>query len=166
MIYDIVKYPHPVLRAKTEPCDDLLRPSQDAYESFFETLAAADGVGLAAPQIGLTCSMFVMSFNGKRRVVINPVVLNYSKETFAFTEGCLSIPGLRLEVVRPKKVKVEYTDETGRRQRQQFEGMTGRIFQHEFDHLCGVLFIDRVTPELQEQAKPYLAKLELDFGAQ
>jgi peptide deformylase len=116
---------------------------------------AKDGVGIASPQVGVNKSIFILWSKPNKRypkapdmpkplVIINPKVLEVSKQMISDWEGCLSIPGIRAKVSRHKSLRVEFQNEEGEVVKESFSGFVARIFQHEFDHLEGVLFIDRV----------------------
>lgn len=125
-------------------------------EDMKDTLKVADGCGLAAPQVGVNKRLVIV--DGREltetyaelkdffRVMINPVVLEESKETCEYSEGCLSIPGIYAEVRRPSKIKVEYYDENLEKVMEEFEGFACRMVQHELSHLEGNLFVDNVSP--------------------
>lgn len=120
-----------------------------------ETLQAADGCGLAAPQVGINKRIVIVDgsdltdtydyLKDFRRVMINPVVLEESEETCEFSEGCLSVPGIYAEVVRPAKIKVEYYDENLEKVVEEFDRFACRMVQHELSHLEGNLFVDNVS---------------------
>ena len=120
-----------------------------------ETLQAADGCGLAAPQVGVNQRVVIVDgsdltdtydyLKDFRRVMINPVVLEESKETCEFSEGCLSVPGIYAEVVRPARIKVEYYDENFEKVVEEFDRFACRMVQHELSHLEGILFVDNVS---------------------
>lgn len=121
-----------------------------------ETLAVADGCGLAAPQVGINRNLVIV--DGRElsdtydylhdfvRIMINPVVLEESKETCEFSEGCLSVPGIYAEVTRPSKIKVEYYNENLEKVVEEFDRFACRMVQHELSHLEGNLFVDNVSP--------------------
>ena len=125
-------------------------------EDMKDTLKVADGCGLAAPQVGVNKRLVIV--DGREltetyaelkdffRVMINPVVLEESKETCEYSEGCLSIPGIYAEVCRPSRIKVEYYDENLEKVMEEFEGFACRMVQHELSHLEGNLFVDNVSP--------------------
>jgi peptide deformylase len=121
-----------------------------------ETLAAADGCGLAAPQVGVNKNLVIVdgrdlsdSYEGLHdfvRVMINPVVVEESEKTCEFSEGCLSVPGIYAEVTRPSNIKVEYFNEDLEKVVEEFSGFACRMVQHELSHLDGNLFVDNVSP--------------------
>lgn len=153
MIYPIVAYGDPVLKKIAQPVEpgtDLTKTVADLYETMYN----ASGVGLAAPQIGLSIRLFIT--DGRpveeddepldfKKVFVNPTILNENGEPWAFEEGCLSIPGVRADVVRPEKVKIHYFDENWHEFTEEYEGMAARIIQHEYDHLQGTLFVDKIS---------------------
>ena len=122
-------------------------------EDMFETMYLAHGVGLAAPQIGKSIRVFVI--DGKeiedestiefKKVFVNPEMMNEDGEELPFEEGCLSIPGIREDVIRPVKLKIKYFDENWDEHVDEFEGIPARIIQHEYDHLEGILFTDHLS---------------------
>ncbi|CAG5012313.1 Peptide deformylase [Dyadobacter sp. CECT 9275] len=168
MIYPIVAYGDPILRKVTRFIEkdeiDLTKLSAD----MFETMYAANGVGLAAPQIGLNIRVFVVDgtpFSEKdddedgepdlslvdfKKIFINPEILSEEGEEWSFEEGCLSIPGIRGEVYRPEKLRIRYRDADWNEHVEDYEGMAARIIQHEYDHLLGKLFVDYL-PTLKKQ---------------
>jgi peptide deformylase len=159
MIWPIVNYGDPILKQKAAPVDgtDVSALIDDMYETMYN----ANGVGLAAPQIGLSIRLFVVDAEPMyrddqpkpphlKRVFINPVVLEESGEPWGFEEGCLSIPDLRQTVFRKPVVKIRYENERREIVESELDGMLARVVQHEFDHLEGVLFIDRL-PALKRQ---------------
>jgi peptide deformylase len=125
-------------------------------EDMFETMYASDGVGLAAPQIGKSVRIFVIdgapmaeddpSLADFKKVFVNPEILEESGEKWPFAEGCLSLPNLREEVERPEKVRIRYFDENFTEHIEEYDGIKARIIQHEYDHLQGILFIDKISP--------------------
>ena len=151
MIYPIVAYGNPVLKKEAEELpegSDLTQLIQDMYA----TMDHAHGVGLAAPQINQGVRLFVIDSTlmldedeeekGIRRVFINPILLDEYGDSFGFEEGCLSIPDVRAEIIRPEKLTLEYYDENWNLKDEEFSGMTARVIQHEYDHLEGILFVD------------------------
>jgi peptide deformylase len=118
----------------------------------FSTMENANGVGLAAPQINKGVRLFVIDSNlmldedteekGVRRAFINPIIVDEYGDNYSFEEGCLSIPEVRAEIIRPEKLTLEYYDENWNLKEEEFSGLTARVIQHEYDHLEGILFID------------------------
>tara|TARA_B100000700_G_scaffold133772_1_gene149451 strand:+ start:133 stop:741 length:609 start_codon:yes stop_codon:yes gene_type:complete len=116
------------------------------------TMYSAKGIGLAAPQVGLKKRILVIDLNfedpnAPPNVFINPEIISTSASVDTYEEGCLSIPGVYLNVVRPSSIKLSYRDEMGRPKKMNAEGLMARCIQHEIDHLNGVLFVDKVTDE-------------------
>ncbi len=156
MVYPIVVYGSPMLRRVSQDIDKDYPELDKLIEDMFETMAVSDGVGLAAPQIGKSIRLFVIdgspmeeddpSLAGFRKVFINAKILNEEGDKWGFSEGCLSIPEIREEVMRQKEVTIEYYDENFVYHKETFDGVKARIIQHEYDHLDGVLFVDKVSP--------------------
>ena len=158
MIRPIYLYGSEVLRKKAEELD--IESSRDEILSLvndlWETLDASDGCGLAAPQIGVSSRVAVVNgdimadvypyLKGFKRTFINPVVLSESPGRCSYNEGCLSVPGLYADVVRPESITVEYYDENLEKKQETFDKFACRMIQHEFSHLDGVLFTDLVAP--------------------
>jgi peptide deformylase len=159
MIYPIVAYGDPILRKVARNIDantnlDLPKLIADMYE----TMYAANGVGLAAPQIGMDIRLFIVDgedaetddeekedMTGFKKVFINPIILHQEGEKWAFEEGCLSIPNIRENVQRLSKLKIRYQDEHWTWKEEEYDGIKARIIQHEYDHLEGVLFTDHLS---------------------
>lgn len=121
-------------------------------DAMFETMAEADGVGLAAPQVGANSRLFVINIQGvEKRAYINPQIIETSIETDCSEEGCLSIPGVWHDVQRPARVTMQAQDVEGKVFTVKAEGLLARALQHEYDHLNGVLFIDRLSDEEREK---------------
>jgi peptide deformylase len=138
----IVKYPAEVLRRPAEPVARVSKSTRELVEHMKRVMRLANGIGLAAPQVGVSERVIVVS-DGKRIVpMINPVLTSTSGNATA-EEGCLSLPGLYADVRRSSGVEVEALDTEGRKFKQRLEGLAARCVQHEIDHLDGVLFIDR-----------------------
>lgn len=159
MILPIVAYGDPVLRKKGDEIDEDYPDLDKLIENMFETMYDAHGVGLAAPQIGLPIRLFIVDAapfaEGDdadeecadfKRVFINPVIFEESGEEWEFEEGCLSIPNIREEVSRKSIVKIEYYDENWDLYEEELDGILARIVQHEYDHIEGKLFTDRISP--------------------
>ena len=139
----------PVLRQAAKPVAEITDATRALIADMFETMYAEDGVGLAAPQVGIGERVIVVDprdEEGKGFALVNPVILERSAETERAEEGCLSIPGLKEIVERPARVVVEGLDAEGRAVRLDAGDLLGRILQHEIDHLDGILFLDRVSP--------------------
>ena len=154
----------PILRSKATPVtafdDDLAQLASDMHE----TMRAAPGVGLAASQVGRLVRVFVYDSGdeGERGTLVNPEIVWASEETEEAEEGCLSLPGTYYPVTRAIAVKVRAQELSGAPIEKEAEGFLARIFQHEIDHLDGILFIDRLAPELRKEAMKALR--DQDFG--
>lgn len=139
----------PVLRQKAEPLPAITEETRQLIRDMFETMYQAEGVGLAAPQVGVSQRVIVVDAREqevKPFGLVNPVILEFGDDVERGEEGCLSIPGLKDIVERPAMVVVEGLDGDGNPLRLEADGLLARVLQHEVDHLDGVLFIDRVSP--------------------
>jgi len=155
MILPITAYGHPILRKVAKPIDQNYPGLQELIENMFETMYSSSGVGLAAPQVNLSIRLIVIDASpfGEdepetldfKKVLINPVILDETGKEWSFNEGCLSIPDVREEVIRPPQVKIQYFDENWDFHDEVYKGVVARIIQHEYDHLEGVLFVDRIS---------------------
>ncbi|MGM0439400.1 MAG: peptide deformylase [Patescibacteria group bacterium] len=141
---EIVTYPDDVLTKKAEKVESI-EEVEDLIKEMKEILEEADGVGLAAPQIGVSKQVFVVKDGHDYYGFVNPEIVEKSDETITTKEGCLSLPGLWIDVERPSYVKVEALTEEGERMLFEAEGAGAVVFQHEIDHLFGTLFIDRLS---------------------
>ena len=157
MIRPIYLYGSEVLRKTCQDVDLNDKEAIDALvQDLWDTLAVADGCGLAAPQVGVPLRVLIVDgteltdtypyLKDFRRTMINPKVLEESKETCSYSEGCLSIPGIYADVVRPAAMKVEYYDENFEKQVEVFDKFGCRMVQHEMAHLDGRLFVDELSP--------------------
>jgi peptide deformylase len=157
MRFPILAYGDPVLRRKATAIEPEEYPHiKELVENMFETMYGARGVGLAAPQIGISMRLFVVdasvfeedepSLKGFKKVFINAIILEESGEEWAFNEGCLSIPDIREDIYRKTTVKLSYYDEDWKHHEETFSGLAARIIQHEYDHIEGKLFTDKLSP--------------------
>jgi peptide deformylase len=150
MVRDIYLYGHDVLRKIAEDADINNRTLPFLIADMFETMRNANGSGLAAPQIGLSKRIIVLELKEEKfqMAMINPKILEYSSfEKNIMGEGCLSFPGIELDVKRSASIEVEWYDENKKYHKEHFDGIVARIIQHEIDHLNGTFFIDRISPE-------------------
>ncbi len=150
MIYPIILYGGSVLRKKA---DEIKRDEIDVKklsDDMFETMENADGIGLAAPQIGISKRIFVVDgtmledekMKNFKKVFINPTIISESGEDWVFEEGCLSIPNIRENISRKTDIEITYFDENWNQFTEHFDGMRARVIQHEYDHIQGKLFTD------------------------
>ncbi|WP_259069193.1 peptide deformylase [Mucilaginibacter sp. X4EP1] len=157
MKYPIIAYGDPVLRKKATAIEPDEYPNiKELVDNMFETMYAAHGVGLAAPQVGLSMRLFVIdatpfddddaSLKDFKKVFINAEMLDETGEEWAFNEGCLSIPDIREDVYRCPVIKLSYYDENWKHHEGTFKGMAARVIQHEYDHIEGKLFTDKLSP--------------------
>jgi peptide deformylase len=158
MILPIVAYGDPILRKETKEIDKDY-PDLDLFiADMFETMYAAKGVGLAAPQIGKAIRLFIVDasgFNeddehpeleGFKRIYINPIIVEETGEEWKFEEGCLSIPGIREDVSRKSTITIEYFNEKFELIEETIDGIAARVIQHEYDHIEATLFTDKINP--------------------
>jgi peptide deformylase len=158
MILPIVAYGDPVLRQETKEIEKNYPDLNLLIKDMFETMYSSKGVGLAAPQIGLSIRLFIVDASGFNeddehpeledyiRVFINPIIVEETGEEWKFEEGCLSIPGIREDVSRKPNVVIEYYNEKFELIEEKIDGIAARIIQHEYDHIEGILFTDRINP--------------------
>ena len=156
MILPIYLLGQPVLRKETEEITADYPNLAELIDNMFQTMYNSDGVGLAAPQIGLDIRLFVIDaspmkedfpgIDSTKRVFINPEIIETSEETIAYEEGCLSVPGIHEKVTRPTAITINYFDENFVEHTDTYDGFFARIVQHEYDHLEGHVFTDRVSP--------------------
>jgi len=176
MILPIVAYGDPVLRKETEEISKDY-PKLDVFiENMFETMYAARGIGLASPQVGVPVRIFIVDatpfeddedltedeqkfVSTFKKVFINAKIIEETGEEWAFNEGCLSIPDVNEDVFRQPKITMEYQDENFESHTETFEGIVARIIQHEYDHIEGVLFTDKLSPLKKRLIKSKLVNI-------
>lgn len=178
MVLPIVAYGDPILKKEAEEIDINHPDLKKIIENMYETMYAAHGVGLAAPQVGLSYRLFIIDadpfkdeypeLEGYKKTFINPVILEESGKKWTFNEGCLSIPGIREDVERQPDIVVEYYNDKLELVEETFTGVVARVIQHEYDHIEGVLFTDRINPLRKRLLKGKLAditkgKVDVDY---
>jgi len=175
MVYPIVAYGSPVLKRVAEDVEVPSEETKQFIEDLFETMYASKGVGLAAPQVGVSSRVFVVDgspfaddaadpeeaevLKTFKRAFINPIILEESGEAWGFEEGCLSIPDIHETVQRKPTIVVESQTLTGEFLEETFTGLPARIIQHEYDHIEGVLFLDRLSPLKRRMLKGRLTDI-------
>lgn len=169
MIYPIVIYGSQVLRNKSENITPDYSDFKKLVEDMFLTLEEAEGVGLAAPQIGKNIRLFIVdctpwgeddpSLADYRKVFVNAEIYERSEETSLFEEGCLSLPGLHENVRRPVSIRMRYLDENFVEHDEEFTGRPARVIQHEYDHIEGLVFTDNLSPLRRNLIKNKLQKM-------
>lgn len=176
MILPIVAYGDAVLRKKAEDISEDYPKLSELIASMYETMYDANGVGLAAPQIGLPIRLFVVDTNpfsdddelleaeqkqlaSFKRTFINAKILEESGDEWAFNEGCLSIPDVREDVFRKPVVKIQYQDEQFKTHVEEFDGLIARVIQHEYDHIEGILFTDKLSALKKRLIKSRLSNI-------
>lgn len=185
MILPIVAYGDPVLRKKTVDIPQDYPALNELIQNMYDTMYQAHGVGLAAPQVGLPIRLFVVDaepfaideelpeeeqkfLEGFKQTFINAKILEETGDEWAFNEGCLSIPDVREDVFRKEKITISFYDENFVQQTKTFEGIAARIIQHEYDHIEGVLFTDKLSPLKRRLIKSKLSniskgKVDIDY---
>ncbi|MBR5842596.1 MAG: peptide deformylase [Bacteroidaceae bacterium] len=163
MILPIYTYGQPVLRKEAEDIDANYPELKQLIENMFETNERADGVGLAAPQIGLPIRVVIVDlrplaedmpeYADFKRAYINGYIVEEEGETILMDEGCLSLPGIHEKVPRAERVRIEYLDENFVEHDEWVDGFLARVIQHEFDHLDGKVFTDRISPLRRQMNK-------------
>ncbi len=185
MILPIVAYGDPVLRKKGAEISKEYPKLEQLLESMYETMYEAFGVGLAAQQIGLPIRLFIVDtspfaededlaqeerdfLKDFKQTFINPKILDEEGDEWAFNEGCLSIPDVREDVFRQPNIVIEYYDEAFKKHKKEFSGLAARVVQHEYDHIEGVLFTDKISTLKKRLIKGKLAniskgKIKVDY---
>ena len=176
MLLPIIAYGHPVLKRKAEVISKDYPKLKELIDSMFETMYNASGVGIAAPQIGQSIRLFIVdttpfleddSLSDKERnqlksfkkIFINPEIIEESGDDWSFDEGCLSIPNIRESVLRQPEIKIQYFDENFIKHIQSFDGLLARVIQHEYDHVEGILFTDKLSSFKKQLLKKKLLKI-------
>ncbi len=185
MILPILAYGDPILRKKGKEIDESYPDLDILLENMFETMYQSLGIGLAAPQIGLPIRLFIVDatpfedddtlseeerkfLSTFKQVFINAKIINEYDDEWAFNEGCLSIPDIREDVFRNATIKIEFQDENFKKHVKEFNGIAARIIQHEYDHIEGVLFTDKLSPLKRRLLKGKLdniskGKIDVDY---
>ena len=175
MLLKVYYYGHPILRKRCEPITELTDEIRKLASDMIETMDKNNGIGLAAPQVGYPIRMFVLrnyiftddgqwTFS-KPIVFINPKLSKPGDELVTDTEGCLSLPGIRLNVTRPDKITVEAIDLEGQTFVEELEGYNARVRMHENDHINGVLFIDRIDVNTRKKIDPVLREIKKKYSS-
>ncbi len=169
MILPIYTYGQSVLREEAKAIDKNYPGIKELIDNMFETMYNAEGIGLAAPQIGLSIRLLVIDADvvaesypeckDFKRVMINPEITEHSDETISMEEGCLSFPGIHEKVTRAAKIRIKYMDENFEEHEEAFEGFAARVVQHEYEHLEGHVFIDNISPIRRQLNKGKLNNL-------
>lgn len=185
MILPIVAYGDPILRKEAENIDQNYPELKTLIENMFETMYAAYGIGLAAPQVGKSIRLFVVDaapfaededlteeekeiMKNFKKVFINAKIENEEGDEWAFNEGCLSIPDIREDVFRQPKITITYLDENFKEHTETYDGLIARVIQHEYDHIEGILFTDKLSPLKKRLIKSKLnniskGKINVDY---
>jgi peptide deformylase len=174
-ILPIYETPDPVLRQISSPVEEITPELQTLIDDMFETMYAAPGIGLAAIQVGVPKRLLVIDLQEPEeedgdpvrdpRVFINPEILETSETTVPYQEGCLSVPEMYAEVLRPDRIRARWLDRDGTVHEEWIDGLLATCLQHEIDHLNGVLFIDHLSRLKRDMIMKKLAKARRDSGA-
>ena len=156
MILPIVAYGHPTLKKVAKEIEADYKGLDELIANMFETMYTSEGVGLAAPQVNKGIRLFIVDASpfadqypetvDFKKVFINPYILEESGEEWSFNEGCLSVPTVREDILRKPNITIEYHDRDFNLIEEKYDGVMGRIIQHEYDHIEGTIFVDRVNP--------------------
>jgi peptide deformylase len=163
-VLNIIKIGHPTLRKVARPVESFDQQLQQLALDMIESMRLNDGIGLAAPQVDVSKRLFVIdkkliNEEWEAEAYINPKILKIDGSN-VLEEGCLSIPGVRADVERPFKIEVEYQTIKGKKVREEMQDLLARVFQHEFDHLEGVLFVDKISILKKKLLEPQLKEIE------
>ena len=163
----ITLYGDKILRKKVDKVTEVDLKTIELIKNMFDTMKNASGIGLAANQVGVDKSIFVIDISPvegyeehKPTALINPEIVNFSQEKVFIEEGCLSIPDIRAEVERPKSIKIKYQDADLVEHEIEATDLLARVMQHEFDHLQGVLFIDKINDKVRKSMNEELNKIK------
>jgi len=169
MVLPIIAYGHPVLKKKGIELDQDYKNLDSLLENMWETMYNANGIGLAAPQIGLSVRLFLVDSTqvfedepekGIKKVFINPEIVKEDGEPWNYEEGCLSIPQIRADISRQPRIKIHYYDEDFKKHEDTYDGINARVIQHEYDHIEGKLFTEKVKPLKKRLLKRKLAAIK------
>jgi len=155
----VIQLGNETLRQKALPVEEINDEIRLLVREMFETMEREEGIGLAAPQVDKSIRLFVVKADdGIERTFINPQIIATSQETESYEEGCLSIPKTYEDVIRPSAITVQAKNERGRRFTLEADGLLARVIQHEYDHLEGILFIDRIKADKKEKIEQKFLK--------
>ena len=162
-VLTVIKLGHPALRKKAQDIEVFDDRLAEFARNMIDTMRANEGIGLAAPQVNVLQRMFVIDLEQideslSPKAYVNPRILS-SSGSETMEEGCLSIPNIRADVIRPATIEVEYQTLEGEKVKETLDGLTARVFQHELDHLNGVLFIDHISVLQRKLLAPKLKKI-------
>lgn len=178
MILPIVAYGHPVLKKKCTEIDEMNEEVTTLISNMWETMYNAQGVGLAAPQIGKAIRLFMIDTTqaeddksdlvGVKKVFINAQIIDESGKKWSYEEGCLSIPNIRADVERLPEIRIRYQDDKLNTVEEKYDGINARVIQHEYDHIEGILFTTKIKPLKKRLIKRKLeaissGKIDLDY---
>jgi len=163
MDYNLIYYGSALLKEAAQEVADIDDNIADIIDSMFKVMYKANGIGLAAPQIGLSSRIIVIDTkedDSSPIAIINPVIKQKSDTLAAYEEGCLSLPGITSDVIRPERILVSGLDPNGKEIEIEAEGLLARVLQHEIDHLDGILFIDYIEQHIRNELRTELKKIK------
>ncbi len=164
MAIDLIYYGHDTLRKVAEEVMNINGELIDFIDTMFNVMYKAKGLGLAAPQVDRPRRVVTLDIDDDRKNIvmelINPVIKEFSKKEEPYEEGCLSVPGIMGEVVRPAEISVTYLDRDGKKNELEAKGLLARVIQHEVDHLNGILFVDHLEDYRRNELRPELKKIK------
>ncbi len=171
MILPVYAYGHPVLRKVGIEIEKNYPELNQLIDNMFETMYNASGVGLAAPQVGLSIRLFIVDstqmesekspeFKGVKKAFINATILEEYGDEWAYEEGCLTVPKINGDVIRHEKIKIKYFDEEFNEHIEEFSSLNARVIQHEYDHIEGILFTSKLKPIKRTMIKKKLEKIK------
>ncbi len=168
MIIPIYSCFHPILKKQTSPVKEINGDLKTLVENMFETMYKADGIGLAANQVGIDKSLIVIDINASKEkhrneppiTMINPVIEKFSDEEIEYEEGCLSVPKFYEKLMRPEIIQIRYSDLDMKEHVVEATNLLSRVMQHEVDHLNGIIFTERLSPLNRTLAKSKLRKIQ------
>jgi peptide deformylase len=173
MILPVVAYGDIILKKVAIDIDSKFPDLKNLIKNMWDTMYNASGVGLAAPQIGQDIRLFIVDSGpmfdedeekkGIKKVFINATILEEWGEEWSYEEGCLSIPGVREDVVRPANIRIEYWDENFKKHIEEFDDLNARVIQHEYDHIEGILFTDHLKPLKRKLLSKQLTNISKGF---
>jgi len=158
-------YPDPILRKKSTPISNATKETLDISQKMIEIMYANDGVGLAAPQIGISEQIITVDYGEGPMVLFNPEIIESSEEKNELEEGCLSFPDITVPILRPIKIKIKFLNEENKISELSIDNIAAKVFQHEIDHLNGILIIDHISSLKKAIINSKLKKLEKLYSA-
>ena len=156
----ITIYPDPILRQQAAPINTISKEILNISQEMVDIMYTYDGIGLAAPQMGISKQIITVDYGEGPLILFNPEIIEMSSEQHEIEEGCLSLPDITVPVLRPVKIKVKFINENNEVTEMEVENLAAKVFQHEIDHLKGILIIDHISPLKKAVINSKLKKLE------